>query len=79
MDFMHDILADGSKIRLLTVVDIFDRESITLELGYAFKSPQVAEVLQAAVAGRGTPDRIHCYNGPNLFLCTLINGPIGRA
>jgi putative transposase len=28
MDFMHDVLADGTKIRLLTIVDIFSRESV---------------------------------------------------
>ena len=38
MDFMHDVLADGTKIRLLTIVDIFRRESVTLEVGSALKS-----------------------------------------
>ncbi len=28
MDFMHDVLADGTKIRLLTIADIFRRESV---------------------------------------------------
>jgi putative transposase len=64
MDFMHDILADGTKIRLLTIVDTFSRESIALEVDYGFKSPQVVEVLRRAVAQRGAPDRIHCDNGP---------------
>ncbi len=64
MDFMHDILADGTKIRLLTIVDTFSRESIALEVDYGFKSPHVVEVLRRAVAQRGAPDRIHCDNGP---------------
>ena len=64
MDFMHDVLADGTKIRLLTIVDTFSRESVALEVDYGFKSPQVVEVLQRAVARRGAPDRIHCDNGP---------------
>ena len=64
MDFMHDVLADGSKIRLLTIVDMFSRESIALEVDYGFKSPQVVEILQRAVAQRGAPERIHCDNGP---------------
>ena len=64
MDFMHDILADGSKIRLLTIVDMFSRESVALEVDYGFKSPQVVEVLRRAVAQRGAPERIHCDNGP---------------
>ncbi len=40
MDFMHDVLADGSKIRLLTIVDIFSRESVALEVDCGFKAPQ---------------------------------------
>ncbi len=68
MDFMHDTLADGTKIRLLTVVDTFSRESIALEVDYCFKSPQVVEVLRHAVAQRGAPERIHCDNGLSAFV-----------
>lgn len=64
MDFMHDVLADGSKIRLLTIVDMFSRESIALEVDFGFKSPQVVDILRRAVAQRGAPERIHCDNGP---------------
>lgn len=71
MDFMHDILADGTKIRLLTIVDTFSRESVALEVDYGFKSPQVVEVLQRAVAQRGAPDRIHCDNGPEFVSLQL--------
>jgi hypothetical protein len=67
MDFMHDVLADGTKIRLLTIVDTFSGESIALEVDYGFKSPQVAEVLRRAVGQRGAPQRIHCDNGPEFI------------
>ena len=67
MDFMHDVLADGTKIRLLTIVDTFSRESIALELDYGFKSPQVVEVLRRAVAQRGAPERIYCDNSPEFI------------
>lgn len=64
MDFMHDVLSDGSKIRLLTIVDTYSRESVALEVDFSFKSPQVVDVLRAAVARRGAPGRIQCDNGP---------------
>ncbi len=64
MDFMHDVLADGTKIRLLTIVDIFSRESVALEADYGFKAPQVVDVLRRASAERGAPQRIRCDNGP---------------
>jgi len=62
MDFMHDVLADGSKIRLLTIVDIFSRESVAVEVDYGFKAPQVVEALRRVCAERGTPQRIRCDN-----------------
>jgi putative transposase len=64
MDFMHDVLADGTKVRLLTVVDSFSRESVALETGCGFTSAQVVEVLRRIVSQRGTPARIQCDNGP---------------
>jgi putative transposase len=64
MDFMHDLLADGRKIRLLTIVDVYSRENVALEVDFGFKSPQVVDVLRAAVKVRGVPERIYCDNGP---------------
>jgi len=37
MDFIADTLFDGRKLRLLTVVDNFSRESLAIEAGYRFK------------------------------------------
>jgi len=71
MDFMHDLLADGSKIRFLTIVDIFSRESLALEVDFHFKSTQVVEVLRRLVAERGKPDFIRCDNGPEFVSLQL--------
>ena len=67
MDFMHDVLSDGSKIRLLTIVDIFSRESVALEVDFGFKAPQLVDVVRNAVADRGAPQRIRCDNGPEFI------------
>jgi putative transposase len=71
MDFMHDVLADGAKIRLLTIVDSFSRESLALEVAFGFKSTDVVEVLRRLVIERGTPQRIHCDNGPEFVSLQL--------
>jgi transposase InsO family protein len=71
MDFMHDMLADGTKIRLLTIVDSFSRESVALEVGFGFKSTEVVDVLRRKVAERGTPQRISCDNGPEFVSLQL--------
>ena len=55
IDFMHERLADGSKIRLLTIVDLFSRECVALSVARSFKSPDVVRVLNHACSQRGKP------------------------
>lgn len=64
MDFMHDTLADGKRLRVLTVVDTYTRECVALEAAQSFRGSDVAKIL--ATAGRtrgGLPQRIHVDNG----------------
>ncbi len=45
MDFVSDALADGRRLRVLTVIDLYTRESLAIRVGTRFTSGQVAEVL----------------------------------
>jgi putative transposase len=63
MDFMHDRLIDGRKIRLLTIIDIFSRECVALRVAHEFKSAKVVDVLQRVTTKRGLPQTIRCDNG----------------
>jgi putative transposase len=63
MDFMHDRLSDGRKIRLLTIVDTYTRECVALEAAYGFKSADVIRVLRRITAKRGKPKTLRCDNG----------------
>ncbi len=63
MDFMHDRLADGRSYRLLTVVDIYSRECVALEVAPRFCSEDVVAALTRAVRERGAPNIIRCDNG----------------
>jgi putative transposase len=63
MDFMQDALADGRKIRVLTIVDVFTRECLSLEVRGRFGGPEVVEVLQGLVTERGKPEIIQCDQG----------------
>jgi len=64
MDFMHDTLATGQSIRLLTVIDLYSRECVALVVGNAFTGSGVAAILGAAGQQRGKlPARIRVDNG----------------
>jgi putative transposase len=46
MDFVHDQLATGRKLRVLTIVDTFTRFSPALEARFSFRGADVVEVLE---------------------------------
>ena len=43
MDFMHDTLADGRSIRVLTAIDLYSRECLALAVAKKFTGGKVAE------------------------------------
>ncbi len=65
MDFMHDRLMGEARraFRLLTIVDIFTRECLALEVAPGFRARDVVGVLTRLVAARGTPIAIRCDQG----------------
>jgi hypothetical protein len=64
MDFVHDQLASGRRLRCLTVVDDFTREAVAIEVDHSIGGVRVAEVLDRAGRRRGWPAAIVCDNGP---------------
>ena len=63
LDFVADQLADGRRFRALTVVDVFTRESLAIEVGQSLKGEDVAHVLNRIRAQRTTPKMLFCDNG----------------
>jgi Transposase and inactivated derivatives len=63
MDFVADALFDGRRIRALTLLDTFSRESLAITVGKSLKGEEVVHTLQAVAAHRGLPESIYCDNG----------------
>ena len=66
LDFIHDELSNGQKFRALTVVDIFTREGLAIEVGHRLKGENVVEVLNKLVRLRGAPKYLFADNGAEL-------------
>jgi putative transposase len=66
LDFVHDAVACGRAIRVLSVVDACTRECLALEVDTSFASRRVTRVLDQIIAERGGPEAIRCDNGPEL-------------
>ena len=62
MDFVSDALFDGRRIRALTVVDDYSRESLAIEVGQSITGEQVVAVMNRIVAARGAPKTIRVDN-----------------
>jgi putative transposase len=64
MDFVHDALHDGRRIRLLNVVDDCTRESLAIEVDTSLPGTRVIEVLERLADFRGLPRAIVADHGP---------------
>jgi putative transposase len=64
MDFVSDALFDGRRIRALTVVDDYSRESLAIEVRQSITGEQVVAMMNRLTAVRGAPRRIRVDNGP---------------
>jgi putative transposase len=64
MDFMHDTLANGETIRVLTAIDVFTRECVALRAAKHFRAPELVMILRETTELRGTtPLYIKVDNG----------------
>jgi len=66
IDFVSDTLAWGRRIRLFTVVDVFTREALAIEVDTSLPGGRVVRVLERLAVERGAPDEIVLDNGPEL-------------
>ncbi len=67
LDFVADSLKRQRRIRMLTIVDAFTRESLAIEVDTSLSGVRVARVLNRVITERGqAPEEIVLDNGPEL-------------
>nr|WP_246661656.1 IS3 family transposase [Tardiphaga sp. vice304] len=79
MDFVHDQLATGNKIRVLTIVDLFSRYVPALDPRFSYRAENVVQKLQEICSVAGYPKTIRCDQGSefisrDLDLWAYVNG-----
>jgi len=67
MDFVHDYLADGRRLRTFNVVDAFTRECLAIEVDFSLPSARVIRVLDKLVWQYGLPESLRVDNGPEFI------------
>jgi putative transposase len=63
MDFVAHQLVDGTRFRALTVVDVFTREALNIEVGARLVAADVVAVCNRLAVQRGSPVRVFVDNG----------------
>ena len=71
MDFVHDYLADGRRLRTFNVVDAFTRECLAIEVDTSLPARRVVGVLDTLVWMSGLPESLRVDNGPE-FISTVM-------
>ena len=71
VDFMSDSLWNGRKIRLLNVIDDYNREVLTIETDTSLPTDRVIRVLSRIGDERGLPKMIRVDNGPEFISSKL--------
>jgi len=75
MDFVHDQLATGSKLRILTVVGTFSRFSPVVVPRFGFRAPDVIEVLERVCSEVSYPGSIRVDQGSEFIVTVFCRSP----
>ena len=63
LDFVADQFTGGRRFRALTVVDVYTRECLAIEVGQSLKGQDVVRVLQRISQQRSAPQVLFCDHG----------------
>ena len=67
LDFLHDQLFDGRKIRVVTILDTFTRHAPAVEPRLSFRGADVVATLERVRKGIGFPETIRVGQGPEFI------------
>ena len=71
LDFVVDVLGDGRRFRILTVVDDFTRACLAIDIDTSIGGRRVAEVLQRLIDARGKPAMLVTSTGKKTYSTTV--------
>lgn len=76
-DFVQDRTRDGKVIRMLTVIDEYSRECLTIEVQRRLRSQDVLDVISDLFITHGVPEHIRSDNGPE-FIAKILRDWLAR-
>ena len=77
-DFVEDQTENGSRFRILTILDEYTRQCVAMHAAWSIRAVDVITVLEAAIARYGAPEHLRSDNGPE-FIAYAIQDWLGKA
>lgn len=78
VDFIHDACLNGTKLKILSVVDEFTRECLALEVDSRLNARRVRDTLTPLIEERGAPGFVRSDNGSE-FIARLLTVFLSKA
>lgn len=73
IDFMHDTLIGGRKVRILNILDDYNREALAVKADHSQSGNTVVTTLEEIISWRGKPVEIRCDNGPEFLSHAFVD------
>ena len=70
-DFVSDQMANGSRFRILTLIDEYTRQCLALHAGRTIRATDAIKVIEKAMETYGAPAHLRNDNGPEFIACSL--------
>ena len=70
-DFVHDQTENGTRFRILTLIDEYTREILAMRVAWSIRAVDVLASLAEAIGRYGAPGHIRSDNGPEFIACAI--------
>jgi putative transposase len=71
-DFVFDGCANGDKLKCLTMIDEFTKESLYIDVAGSIRSKRLIQVLEKLIKERGCPMVLRIDHGPEFVSIALL-------
>jgi transposase InsO family protein len=72
-DFVEDQTENGTRFRILTLIDEHTRQCLAIHAGWSIRAVDVITVVEAAIRRYGTPKNLRSDNGPEFIAYALVD------
>jgi putative transposase len=71
-DFIHDTLANGRQIRVMTLIDDYTREALAVEVDFSLPTLRVLRMFDLIGWERGLPETVRFDHGPEFTSLAML-------